>query len=83
MLAISNKFNSSSSSNPPKITTNFENPTLHITTKKLNGENFSSWSQSTKLFMKSKGKMKDVLGISKAQRIRPQVQKIQWSCHSS
>ncbi|KAL5580296.1 hypothetical protein UlMin_012738 [Ulmus minor] len=48
----------------PTNTLNFsnENPNSQITTCKLNGQNFLQWSQSAKLFLKSKRKMGYVLG---------------------
>ena len=41
-----------------------ENPTLQITTSKLNRSNFMEWSKSAKIFLKSKGKMNFMLGTS-------------------
>ena len=43
--------------NQPKTTTHFDNPTLKITTKKLNRHNYLEWSQFAKLFLKSRGKI--------------------------
>ena len=40
------------------------NPTLQITTSKLNGNNFMEWSQSAQIFVKYKSKMKYILGTS-------------------
>lgn len=37
-----------------------ENPTLQITTSKLDGMNFMEWSQSVKISLKSKWKFKYV-----------------------
>lgn len=34
-----------------------DNPSLQITTHKLNGQNFLQWSQSVKLYVKGKGKI--------------------------
>ena len=40
------------------------NPTLQITTSKLNGNNFMEWSQSAQIFVKYKSKVKYILGTS-------------------
>lgn len=39
-----------------------DNPTLQITTVKLNGHNYLPWSPSEKLFIKSKRKMGYITG---------------------
>ena len=41
----------------PKVSNQLDNPTLQITTQKLNDHNFLEWSQSAKLFLLSWGKM--------------------------
>ena len=41
-----------------------ENPTLQLTTSKLDGKNFMEWSQSVKNSLKSKGKFKYVSGAA-------------------
>jgi hypothetical protein len=40
-----------------QVTSHYENPTLQITTVKLDGLNYLAWSQSTLLSIKSRGKM--------------------------
>jgi hypothetical protein len=40
-----------------RVTSHGENPTLQITTVKLDGLNYLSWSQSALLSIKSRGKM--------------------------
>ena len=43
-----------------------DNPSLHITTHKLNGLNFLRWSQSIKLFIRGKGEIGYLTGTTKA-----------------
>lgn len=40
-----------------QVTSLSENPTLQITTQKLDGLNYLTWSQSALIFIRSKGKM--------------------------
>jgi hypothetical protein len=40
-----------------QVTSHCENPTLQITTIKLDGPNYLAWSQSALLSIKSRGKM--------------------------
>ena len=40
-----------------QVTSLSENPTLQITTQKLDGLNYLTWSQSALMFIRSKGKM--------------------------
>nr|CAN67619.1 hypothetical protein VITISV_004592 [Vitis vinifera] len=40
----------------PKVSNQFDNPTLQIATQKLNDHIFLEWSRSTKLFLLSQGK---------------------------
>ena len=54
------------SSNPNKLNGSLDNPTLQITTEKLNGKNFLEWFHSAKLFLRSKKKMGYILGKIKA-----------------
>ena len=51
--------------NPQKCSTNLDNPTLQITTEKLNGYNFLEWSLSIMLFLKSRHKMGYLRGTIK------------------
>ena len=43
-----------------------DNPSLHITTHKLNGLNFLRWSQFVKLLIHGKGKLGYLIGATKA-----------------
>ena len=55
---MSNVSESSSGVNIKHVQANssVNNPSLQITTHKLNGQNFLQWSQSVKLYVKGKGK---------------------------
>ena len=48
----------------PKVSNQLDNPTLQITTKKLNDHKFLEWSQSAKLFLLSRGKMEYLRGTT-------------------
>ena len=56
---------SEASSKPNKSNNHIDNPTLQITTEKLNGNFFLEWSLSAKLFLRSKKKMGYILGTVK------------------
>ena len=43
-----------------------DNPSLYITTHKLNGLNFLRWSQSVKLFIRGKRKLRYLTSTTKA-----------------
>jgi hypothetical protein len=53
-----------------QVTSNSENPTLQISTVKLDGLNYLSWSQSALLYIKSRGKRGHLNG--KIQELKPE-----------
>lgn len=58
LLQFSTWLNKPQIRNPvPKVSNHHDNPTLQITTQKLNYNNFLEWSQAAKLFLCSQGKM--------------------------
>ena len=56
-MSDGSKFSSSINVKHVQANSSVENPSLHITTHKLNGQNFLQWSQSMKLYVKGKCKM--------------------------
>ena len=64
MLKIFGKITPMNITTKPALHSFEMNPTLQITTSKLNGNDFMEWSQSRSIFLKSKKKTKYILGTS-------------------
>ena len=46
--------------------------TQHVTTHKLNGENYLQWSQSVKLFIRGRGKIGFLIGATQKSEVGPE-----------
>lgn len=77
---------SEDSANPPtvtrRVTSGSKNPTLQVTTVKLNGKNYLPWSQSFKLFVKGEGLMGYLLGTTKEPKVGDTLHP-QWELENS
>lgn len=85
MSEVSQVSNSSNSEGLGRVGALNENPSLQITTVKLDGSNYLAWSRSALLSIKSRGMVDYLLGNARSQiflipHMQSGTQKIPWSC---